>query len=256
MRYEDIVFLIPSGGRPNGVKTLKTLAPLVERSQVALLVAPEEIPSYEHYGLRIVPGARGMEGNLNCALSALPEGTPVVSIDDDATRIVRWHSSPYRKFGSVEDITRSEFQDMVELGFDVQDAYEAAWWGVNYVNDPMMMAGACDRGTAKIGLASSVVQLWGYLSKDVEEMRTHQIKFFIDVARGCQAFDRGRPMVRLNEYSIKAAFTTASKKGVIPELLCSEASYLDAHYPGWLKHNHMKKGICWPTVKPKMWRYV
>jgi hypothetical protein len=205
----NLVFAIPSYKRPLKVKesTINTLENLgVPKENIYVFVAnDEELISYKNslgQGYKLVVGELGIGNQRTFINGYFPEGTRIVSADDDLLSLVVKDENKSRPFNG-------DLVSLVTQLFDICDEERIKSWGVNPCTNGFFMT-----HELVIGLRQSLGEFYGEYSQlpqtqsdlphteDVEKFVKHYLLF--------------GGMMRVNDIGVKQKYQ--SQGGVVSQL--------------------------------------
>lgn len=135
---KDYVIAIPSYRRQEILikQTLSTLTKLeTDPERIHIFVADnEEKETYDNliHGYKIITGIKGISNQRAFYHSYFPEGTPIISIDDDIAAIMQ-------KIDDKIEPTTLTMNQIAALGFGICERENARMWGINPVANGFFM---------------------------------------------------------------------------------------------------------------------
>jgi hypothetical protein len=241
----DYVIAICSHNRADKIEkqTLGLLERLGVRDKAVLFVAPEQRPQYERFKVRMEVGELGMAQNRNRLVTFFPNGTKVLSLDDDLNSISI-------RFGDdLRVITPKEFDGMIEKGFSALEPWKAAMWGISPNHNDRFKT-----PDFQVGAPSVEGPLFGFVAGR-GDLRVPIETRYEDVERVCRLFDAGWNVVRLGSYvhhqsTAKGGGRTDRVSG------CVDVRRLERKYPHLVEHRFGKLASadpCRPALRSKRW---
>jgi hypothetical protein len=240
----DYKIVIPSYNRVRGLidKTLKTLSYHgVESKKIVLFVANEEERMvYEESCSRlvgeIVVGVKGLGPQRNFIMSYFPEGTPLVSLDDDVECFYKMVDKKLCKLFPLE------FEEMVQKGFAEMKTSGASLFGIYPCQNAFFMS-----EKVSYDLKFVIGSFWGCFSSSGIVIEGNGEKE--DYQRCIQYWERDKKIVRLNNFCFKTATYKNSggmqSDGVVVRVQREKAivEMILLKYPQYVLLNKRRKSI-------------
>jgi hypothetical protein len=245
----DVKIVVPSGGRPHRLwdYSLGWLERVGLLDQVVLVVAPAELAAYEaaSRGVPVVAGAAGLNGNRRFVASMFPDGTKVLSVDDDL-RDVKVSTR-----GDLVTATPPEVAAMIGRGFAALGKFRGGLWGISPNHDRRH---ADDPTGIRVGLPPVEGCIFGFISGRTVEPDPRTM--FDDIERAAATFRAGWNVVQLNRFS---HFQSASVDGGRLDRArlngaCADVRRIERAYPDLVEHKFgtlAGQYPCRAAVRPK-----
>ncbi|CAE8608609.1 unnamed protein product [Polarella glacialis] len=212
------VIVIPSFGCPQRLKT-NTLAFLrrqqVPQSRIEVWVAPgsapgEEVSERERYRkalskewrkVQLRVGAQTITELRWAIAKQHPEGTHIVSLDDDVPDIFeKFREGPGHE--SLRPLPPGGLEALIHHAHDLMRQEQANVWGINPNSSPVNLA--VSRISRRCGLLSSLV--YGFLNRPDKSARSTCCPAADELERSCRAFTQDGVMLRYLMYSARTIF--------------------------------------------------
>lgn len=212
------VLVVPSYGRPERLQT-NTLAFLlrqgISQEQIEVWVAPGTAPGQtqselERYrealrsawpNVKLKVGVRGiMEQRWHIA-KQLPEGTHVVSFDDDVPEVLYKHKAGTGG-DTLAQLPPGGLVALVHHAHNLMLQENAYIWGLNASPNPMNMA--VDNISRRNGMVNGF--MYGYRVRHDESLRSTYCSPTEDVERSCRVFAKDGVVLRYSMYCARTIF--------------------------------------------------
>lgn len=240
----NYVIAIPSYKRQEilAAKSLKTLIDGgVSPKKIHIFVAnKEEEDLYEKaipkdmYG-KIVVGVKGITNQRKFILKYFPEGTEIVSIDDDVEGLFKMKGpTKLLKIKDVDKFFRDAFQKLHKDGFFI--------WGIYPVHNPFFMK---DKVTTDLKFI--IGTMYGFINRHDQKLQPNsKIKEKEDVETSILYYLKDGGVVRYNNITIKTKFHAEGGLGKTEgrfEANKEAAAYLEKTYPDLVSIFKRKNGM-------------
>lgn len=176
-----------------GTRTLRTLHEAgVPRQAIHVFVTPGQETIYQqsipsHLYAEIHTGAPGLAGNRNAATRTLPNGAPVVQLDDDVLAVQQLTGDRLTKVTDLDSLLRSTFNALAKT--------PATLWGIYPVPNAFYMS-----PRISTGLKFCIGQLMGFINRH-EEILTCNDKD--DYERSLLRYEQDGEILRFDFLTVK-----------------------------------------------------
>lgn len=197
----NYVIAIPSYKRPETLRK-KTLALLsrhgIPLSKITVFVADEnERAAYEALcpGLPLVVAEPGLNRARNFISRYYPEGTRIMSFDDDVSDIMRKSGNSLVPVGNLE-------KELIGRGFAELEKHQAHLFGVYAASNAMFM-----KHRVAVGLYYCIGSCWGVINRHDQDLAI-QNRCKEDVERCLRFYTKDGRVVRLDDLTVKTNYYT------------------------------------------------
>lgn len=247
-------FAIPSHARADMARKY-TLAMLdrykIHRDNIHVFVSEDQLESYRRAlpEYDIMLGAPRLVGNRNFIATAFPEGTQVVSVDDDVKKLVHVPVGEH-KAREIDDL---EFKGLLYGAFNVQlDKFRAALWGLNRTSQGLFLSGSPQ---LHVGLPTLEGNFYGFVSGRTDlEVPDVSDSGFEDLERPLKVYDAGWNLVRYSRVGYVQYTGTAGGRARARNA-CDDACRIIQAYPQYTAHGTGKlktQSKCKPVIRRGM----
>lgn len=213
------ILVVPSYGRPDRLQS-NTLGFLrhqgIPQERIEVWLAPgcapgETITEEERYRRALIDGGWprvrlriGVKGIMEQRWhigSCFPEGTHIVSIDDDVPE-VSYKFRPGTGGETLRPLPPGSFESLIHHAHDMMVQEGSYIWGLNPSANPMNMV--VDRISRRNGMVNGF--LYGYRNRHDASLRSVYCSPTEDVERSCRMYERDGVVLRYLMYSGRTIF--------------------------------------------------
>jgi len=197
------------------------------------------------YGKRIVVGVKNIGSQRNFIQNYYPEGTHLISMDDDLVRISELHREKYREIDGA-----AEFDAIIKRGFTECHTTDSHLWGMYASANEMFQSAALETGEISYANNYIIASFFGQIVRHDQCLEVESVNHADDQERSLRFFSRDGVLVRLNRYTMSKGSEYFAKGG-LEQARKSDLEHSKAPFEKSIK----KVWSIFPTLcKPKLKR--
>ena len=202
------------------------------------------------YGNQIVVGVKNIGSQRNFIQNYYPEGTHLISIDDDLVKISELFEGRYREIGGAR-----AFRKVVANGFSECHETSSHIWGLYASANEKFQATALEVGEVSYANNYIIASLYGTIVRHDSSLEVASINHAEDQERSLRFFAKDGVLVRLNRFTMSKGSEYFAKGGLegarSAEILEKKAPFEDSI----VKVAKMFPTLCSPYIKKKTARF-
>jgi hypothetical protein len=161
------------------------------------------------YGQRIVVGVKNIGSQRNFIQNHYPEGTHLISMDDDLVRISALYHDKYREIRGPK-----EFSRIVENGFMECHSTGSHLWGMYASANEKFQSTALENGEISHANNYIIASFYGKIIRHDKFLEVESINHAEDQERSLRFFAKDGVLVRLNRYTMSKGSEYFAKGGL------------------------------------------
>jgi hypothetical protein len=183
------------------------------------------------YGKRIVVGVKNIGSQRNWIQNYYPEGTHLISLDDDLVQISELKNGKYADIGSGK-----AFHSLIRQGFDECHATGSHLWGLYASANESFQSSALESREVSHNNNYIIASCYGKIIRHDKELEVESINHAEDYERTLRFFAKDGLVVRFNRFTMSKGTEYFGKGGLEEERRKEHTDKKKAPYEDSIKH--------------------